>query len=130
MVLAHIIRWVCGRIVFRWEWITPVKFAALPHLTQKMIAIKVAKMAAAGITLGCVSIGAWELPRQFGDAGNLAPGGRNSIHQRAPIPTPEPGCALIFGAATVYLIRSRSKRQKETINHARHQSRRADADNQ
>lgn len=92
--MIHIHLWLCGRWV--WRWVTLAQFNALPHLTQRMIAIRVAKAALGGTLIACAGGGALVIPRIVG-------GGPSVDLSPIAQPVPEPGTLAVFGVGLVGL---------------------------
>lgn len=104
MKLTHV--WICGRWV--WRVLTLRQFDALPHLTQKMILAKAAKLAISGGVLVCAGTGAWVGPRLIG--GGSSWHGDTAGYRRV-VATPEPSGLLVMvvGIGGVLVIRRRTK---------------------
>lgn len=97
MIWAHV--WSCGKFV--WRLVTLQTFNALPHLTQKMILAKVAKLALGGGILACAGTGAWFGPRLIG-GGELP-----AVWHRKVVTAPEPSGLLVMvaGIGGVLMVR-------------------------
>jgi len=126
MTWTHVL--ICG--VFVWVFLTFAQWRALPHLTARTAAVRIAS----GIAVGCVAVGvphlvpapiaprpppkiAWipgaapselvYLPPPAGapereDVPSYAP-----VDFPAPVPAPEPGTLMLLGGAVVALWRVR-----------------------
>lgn len=114
MIRVHVIRWICGRATFVWQYLSDTQVDKLPHLTPAMIHTREMALVAKMVIIGCIGVVPVVPPAVYygpgivrGIIGGPPVGGAGAGPSSRARAVPEPGALgfLIVGIGGVWWVR-------------------------